>query len=154
MALTQITYNDKTNYQSSSLANEYKVSDSDMNEIKSVVNGACTQVDNLTPVTLYNSSSGTLGTVTLSDSANNYTYLEIFYGKNSIDNSVKVVRSSGKATFIEYVDIGSVQIIVKTVTISGTSITNASGYYLNFTSNAVSSGSANEIRIYRVLGYV
>lgn len=46
MALTQITYNDKSNYQSSSLANEYKVSASDMNEIKSVVNGACTQVDN------------------------------------------------------------------------------------------------------------
>ena len=45
MALTQITYNDKSNYQSSSLANEYKVSASDMNEIKSVVNGACTQVD-------------------------------------------------------------------------------------------------------------
>lgn len=45
MALTQITYNDKSNYQSSSLANEYKVSASDMNEIKSVVNGICTQVD-------------------------------------------------------------------------------------------------------------
>lgn len=45
MALTQITYNDKSNYQSSSLANEYKVSASDMNEIKGVVNGACTQVD-------------------------------------------------------------------------------------------------------------
>ena len=154
MALTQITYNDKSNYQSSALANEYKVSANDMNEIKSVVNGACTQVDSLTAVTLYNSSSGTLGTVTLSDSANNYTYLEIFYGKSSIDNSVKVVRSSGKATFIEYVDIGSVQLLVKTVNISGTSITNASGYYLNFTSNTVSSGSANEIRIYRVLGYV
>lgn len=46
MALTQITYNDKSNYQSSSLANEYKVSASDMNEIKTVVNGICTQVDN------------------------------------------------------------------------------------------------------------
>lgn len=47
MALTQITYNDKSNYQSSSLANEYKVSASDMNEIKSVVNGACTKVDSI-----------------------------------------------------------------------------------------------------------
>lgn len=45
MALTQITYNNKSNYQSSSLANEYKVTASDMNEIKSVVNGACTQID-------------------------------------------------------------------------------------------------------------
>ena len=33
-----ITYNDKSNYQTSSLANEYKVTADDMNEIKSVVN--------------------------------------------------------------------------------------------------------------------
>lgn len=46
MALTQITYNDKSNYQVSALANEYKISGSDMNEIKSVVNDTCTQVDN------------------------------------------------------------------------------------------------------------
>ena len=45
MALTQITYNNKSNYQSSSLANEYKVTASDMNEIKSVVNSACSQID-------------------------------------------------------------------------------------------------------------
>lgn len=37
-----ITYNDKSDYQSSSLANEYKVSASDMNEIKTVVNNNAT----------------------------------------------------------------------------------------------------------------
>lgn len=46
MVLTQITYNDKSDYQASALSNEYKVSASDMNEIKTVVNDACTQIDN------------------------------------------------------------------------------------------------------------
>lgn len=59
MALTQITYNDKSNYQSSSLANEYKISASDMNEIKSVVNGACTQVDNSTGYSTTETAIGT-----------------------------------------------------------------------------------------------
>lgn len=59
MALTQITYSDKSNYQSSSLANEYKVSASDLNEIKSVVNGACTQIDNSTT---YSTTETVIGT--------------------------------------------------------------------------------------------
>lgn len=59
MALTQITYNDKSDYQASSLANEYKVSASDMNEIKGVVNGACSQVDNSTS---YSTTETVIGT--------------------------------------------------------------------------------------------
>ena len=64
-----ITYNDKSNYQTSSLANEYKVTADDMNEIKSVVN-------NNYPVSLYNNSSGTAGNVTLSDDKSNYSYMD------------------------------------------------------------------------------
>ena len=45
------------------------------------VNGVC-----LSGHVLYNSASGTAGTVTLSDSAENYTYLEIFY-RSSGDNA-------------------------------------------------------------------
>lgn len=47
MALNKITYDDKSNYQSSALANMYKVTASDMNEIKSVVNAV---VDAIYPV--------------------------------------------------------------------------------------------------------
>ena len=47
MALNKITYDDKTNYQSSALANMYKVSANDMNEIKTVVNAI---VDAIYPV--------------------------------------------------------------------------------------------------------
>lgn len=52
-----ITYDDKVNYQSSSLANEYKVTAGDMNEIKSVVNNMPTTVY---PVgSIYTSSNNT-----------------------------------------------------------------------------------------------
>ena len=47
MALTKINYNDKDDYQSSALANEYKVTASDMNEIKTVVNSI---IDAIYPV--------------------------------------------------------------------------------------------------------
>lgn len=39
MALNKITYDDKSNYQTSSLADIYKVTANNMNEIKTVVNG-------------------------------------------------------------------------------------------------------------------
>lgn len=59
MALTKINYNDKDNYQSSALANEYKVTASDMNEIKTVVNAICDQVDN---ESTYSTSEIAIGT--------------------------------------------------------------------------------------------
>ena len=40
--MSLITYNDKSNYQVSALANEYKVSANDMNEIKVAINNSTT----------------------------------------------------------------------------------------------------------------
>ena len=60
--------------------------------------------------------------------------------------------TSEYATLIDYSAItGGPQINAKKVKISGTSITHENGYYLNFTSSGVSTGSTNEISIYRVL---
>ena len=59
MALNKITYDDKSNYQSSSLANMYKVSASDMNEVKTVVNGICDQVDNMSTYSTTETAIGT-----------------------------------------------------------------------------------------------
>ena len=55
MALTKINYNDKDNYQVSALANEYKVTASDMNEIKTVVN-------DVVDTTTYDTSEIAIGT--------------------------------------------------------------------------------------------
>ena len=154
MALSQITYNDKSNYQSSSLANEYKVTANDMNEIKSVVNGAVTQVDTLTPVTLYSSSGGTNSNVTLSDSASNYSYIEIFFKNgDNIFSSVKVSSPNNKTASLSFntynAGVSAYQLWMTNVSISGTTITHSQDYYVD------GSGlhTANYIYIVKVLGY-
>lgn len=108
---------------------------------------------------LYNNTSGSTGTITLSESAGSFEYIEIFYGKATGNGtglaSVKVPRPiSAYANLICWSNLGSVpQLLTKIAYINGTSISHQAGYYLNFSSNSVSTGSNNEVKIYRVVGY-
>lgn len=110
-------------------------------------------------INLYNNSSGSTGTITLSESAENFEYIEIFYGKSTGNStglaSVKVPRPiSAYANLICWANLNTVpQLLTKIVYINGTSISHQAGYYLNFSSNSVSTGSNNEVKIYRVVGY-
>lgn len=116
------------------------------------VNGVCisTQV-------LYNSTNGTAGTVTLSDSAENYTYLEIFY-RSSGDNacgSVKVFSPNGKL-----VRLGTIHYIADydyakfaLVSVSGSMITFSQNYQITLKSNGSVYSAENAIFITRVVGY-
>ena len=73
-----ITYQDKSAVNTNSgVADVNKVNASDMNEIKTVVNG---NYNEFAPTTLYNNASGSNTSIVLSDSVANYTYIEIFYG--------------------------------------------------------------------------
>lgn len=111
----------------------------------------------LEPVVLYEGagSTGLLDNVPLSESSANFEFLEIFCGKQRPESSTRIeVSKSDRATLFDYTDLGTVpQLTWKKVRINATSITHESGYYLNFTSNGVSCGSANEIYIYKVIGY-
>lgn len=151
MALSQITYNDKSNYQSSSLANEYKVSANDMNEIKSVVNSA---IDNITGYELYNSSSGTTSTVTLSDSSANYNYIEIYFKNgDNIYSSTKVYAPNGKTASLNIntynTSVSRYQFFFQNVTFSGASINRSQDYYVDIEGLH----PLNYIYITRVVGY-
>jgi len=182
MAITRITYSNKVDLnENTSIANINKVMASDMNEIKSVVNNNATNIGdmeslvggtdlvsavnenketidnlstNLSPTVLYSNTSGTTDTITLSQNVSNFSYIELIYGKGRPEASTKVFATSEYATLIDYSAIaGGPQINAKKVKISGTSITHANGYYLNFTSSGVSTGTVNEISIFRVLGW-
>lgn len=112
------------------------------------------EINKLQPTILYDNTSGTTGTITLSQNVSNFSYIEFIYGKGRPEASTKVLATSEYAVLIDYSTItGGPQIGVKKVRISGTSVTHANGYYLNFTSSGVSTGSTNEISIYRVLGW-
>lgn len=116
------------------------------------VNGVC-----LSGKVLYNSASGTAGTVTLSDSAENYTYLEIFY-RSSGDNacgSVKVFSPNGKL-----VHLGTIHYIADydyakfaLVTVSDSMITFSQNYQITLKSNGSTYSAENAIYITRVVGY-
>ena len=118
----------------------------------------------LRPTSLYDNSSGTTGTVTLSETAANFSYLEIFYGKSEGNpiyrNSVKVNAPNGKITnlLIAYnIYSGSMsQLQSKCFSISGTSVANTSnttGYVNLYNGRSVEWGNSNEIKIYKIIGY-
>ena len=116
------------------------------------VNGMC-----LSGQVLYNSASGTAGTVTLSDSAENYTYLEIFY-RSSGDNacgSVKVFSPNGKL-----VHLGTIHYVADydyakfaLVSVSGSMITFTQNYQITIKNNGSTYSAENAIFITRVVGY-
>ena len=116
------------------------------------VNGVC-----ISGQVLYSSASGTAGTVTLSDSAENYTYLEIFY-RSSGDNacgSVKVFSPNGKL-----VHLGTIHYIADydyakfaLVNVSGSMITFSQNYQITLKSNGSVYSAENAIYITRVVGY-
>lgn len=116
-------------------------------------------------VSLYYNTSGTSGSVTLSESANNFRYLEIFYydtkvsGPGAPYNSIKINDPNGKIVSLTNFTSNDPTLLhlryaAKTVTISGTSIT-VSDYYSAGWMQAESNSwwHSNEINIVRVLGY-
>lgn len=83
MAVKTITYDDKQYLnQNADIPATNKVQDTDMNEIKAVVNNNANELINLQAVELYNNSQGSNGNITLSDSVINYSYIEIFFRNN------------------------------------------------------------------------
>lgn len=115
-------------------------------------NGVC-----ISGQVLYNSASGTAGTVTLSDSAENYTYLEIFY-RSSGDNacgSVKVFSPNGKIVHLGTIHYISDYDYAKfaLVSVSGSMITFSQNYQIVLKNNGSTYSAENAIFITRVVGY-
>ena len=111
------------------------------------------------PVTLYNNSFGTTGTVTLSETAANFSRIDIFFSKaGSYFNTTTVYSPNGKNVSLLTAYImdskKDSQLQMSTVYISGTSITRKNYGGVNMSNGATTSVFAsNEIGIYRVVGY-
>lgn len=118
--------------------------------------------------TLYENSSGTTGTITLSQSAANFAYLEFFLFKDTASGwwSVKVPSPNGKNVQIGtqyFANSGTtnsgvgLQFIGKTLTISDKTITQNQEYYMNFdkslNGNVVGAGTQTTVKVMKVLGY-
>lgn len=175
--MAKITYDNKVTLNPQpSIADINKVTDADMNEIKTSVNtlydnqgdlnslttteksnlvGAVNEVNNLKPVTLYDNSTGTTsGINNLNDNVSNYNYLEIFYKYNGTESSTKI--SGTKASLItHYTSNNQTYINFKEVSFSGTSMTVNSYQQWNNTwgTSGVSAANNNNILVTKILGY-
>ena len=111
------------------------------------------------PTVLYNNASGAKGTITLSESAANFSYLEIFYklGSRSLsEKSTTVHDPNGKTanlTFSYYYNTTyGVYVFTKDAVISGTTITGANAGW-EYIGNDRYIGAYDDISILKVIGY-
>lgn len=106
---------------------------------------------------LYNNDTGSVGTITLSDSAANYDYIEIFYSKNrAYNSSTKIYKPNGKtASLITGYRSGSnfIQMQIAIIEINGTSITKTAPALINFDNGVFNIFDTDEMSIHRVVGY-
>ena len=97
--------------------------------------------------TLYNNTTGTNGTVTLSETSANFDFIDIYYYKSESDmggkiyNVVRVYSPNGKLATLANSHVATntiMQVLTKLVSISGTSITVKKEMLANFTVNTTS----------------
>ncbi len=162
MAVQTITYDNKSFLnENSDIADVNKVQDTDMNEIKSVVNNNANELNNLMPTTLYENANGTTSNITLNDDISNYSYYEIIYSRQAGGNSYGYSSLRMPTTYITNVNfinsiyLGNIlRFYSANITISGTALTRNYDNYINFTGdNALNFGSAISLSIHKVIGY-
>ena len=160
--MAQITYDNKVKLNDDpNIPDINKVTDDDMNEIKSVVNGNDNDFQNSLPVILYENSSGTTNNITLSDDSSNYEYLEVYAYETTTNSSLytKYDVSAGKDlnlnTNISSQNGNLMRYISTNYSVSGTSIIPSanSGIVNIFDKTINAQQQENAILITKVVGW-
>ena len=105
---------------------------------------------------LYEDETGTLGNVTLSDNAENYDYIEIFYRASGRSGSLKVQDIANKELTLPIIVVSSSTFVslVKSIRISNTTITKVvEAQYLRRNNGTEEFTTMDSIYIYKVVGY-
>lgn len=115
-------------------------------------------VEGVLPVVLYDNSTGSDSTITLNETAANFSYIEIFYMSNDNEfNSVKVADPNGKTVTLMNVHPNASNVAYfksTTVQISGTSIAVVSYSECGISSSGVTFNAVNHNLITKVVGVV
>ncbi len=109
------------------------------------------------PFILYNNPSGTNETITLSETAANFSFISIYYGEGANENiERRIYNPNGKTTNLsKFVCTDAFYFKCMTATISGTTISFSQGGYMyayNGSSPSVSTGTYG-LSVTRVIGY-
>ena len=111
---------------------------------------------------LYDNASGTTGTVTLSETAANFSYMEIFFMTNDAEHqSVRIASPNGKVATLSQIkprDVDAVYLKAMNVLVSGTTITQdttnaVSAEYNFFAGGTVGFYERYHILVTKVVGY-
>ena len=131
--------------------------------IRSIVNDSATAWEylELKPTSLYDNSSGSNGTITLSQTAANFSYLEIFYTDNAGNQmqSIRVASPNGKTITLDCIEPNNsgqayAYQRISSYSISGTSVTRKNSVYIQHNPSAVPNINTNVyIVIKKVLGW-
>lgn len=119
-----------------------------------------TLTTDLTPVELYNNTSGTTTDFTLSESSADYSAIEVFYGADSCYQSTgKIYNPNGKTISLGMQSMGTVDariyIFTSNWTISNNtmSFVKAANKYISETNTVAQYNTNSYVRIYKVVGY-
>lgn len=178
--MAKITYEDKEFLnKNENIADKNKVNDTDLNQIKEVVNENDGKVGDLSdlntseksnvveainsnlPTVLYENSDGSTGNITLSDSIDNYSAIEIFYKSDGDGNfsSTKILNPFTRAALITMIinlsgNYRGVFLRMSQVALSGNQLTVEKNGQLFGGGTSVNNGTSNNnVRIIKVLGY-
>lgn len=111
-------------------------------------------------VVLYENSNGAITNITLSESTNDYSCIEIWFGKSSDNARIqKFYDTNGNAKTLysvgNFATSGVVlQELFKRIEFNGTTITSPYGFYRNTSVDGTfSCVQENEMKIYKIIGY-
>lgn len=116
--------------------------------------------EHIKPAVLYNNVSGTNNTITLSDSASNYEYIEIIFrnNDNSYQSTGRLYNANGHTIYLISIGVnssGKSWLKATEVTLNGNKITFSNNYSEIILANgsSISIARTNTNYITRVLGY-
>lgn len=103
-------------------------------------------------ITLYSNSSGTNGTITLSETAANFLYIKVFYGDGTNFMSQEISSPNGKTMYCLFSSFtnNTVNFMYQPLKFSGTSVTRRQAYSFNYDSQTPMGA---DIKIFKILGY-
>lgn len=102
-----------------------------------------------------NASGGANGTITLSDNATNYKYLEIFFGNNAV-MSTKVFGVNGNAIVLAQnlaTNTGWFHIYFEQLRIADNQLVSEMSTRTDFNATSMATYDSTQMKVYRVIGY-
>lgn len=105
---------------------------------------------------LYDNSAGTTGTITLSDSIDNYPFIEIFHNSGSISGSINI-STKNSSLFVTVSNInptsGFMYVEAKKILVQGATISVLSHTHAGIENGTTYTNGGGNISITRVIGY-